>query len=54
MVSSSKIIRLSKLSNEELIKIIRDKEFEIKILKKQLKIQSKKWQDYYRHKEYKK
>ena len=48
------IIELSKLSKEELIQIIRQKEFTVNNLRKDLRTISDKWRNYYRAKEYKK
>ena len=48
------ILKLSKLTTEELIEIIRQKEFEIKNLRKELKNQRTIWCKYYQHKSWRK
>ena len=47
------ILKLSKLTTDELIKIIRQKEFEIKNLRKEIKNLNVRWRNYYRTKQYK-
>ena len=48
------ILKLSKLTTEELIEIIRQKEFEIKNLRKELKNQRIIWSRYYRQVDWRK
>lgn len=44
---------LSKLSNTELIQIIREEQQRINVLEKRIKKLDKIWKDYYRRKDYK-
>ena len=48
------ILKLSKLTTEELIEIIRQKEFEIRGLRKELKNQRIVWCRYYRQRDWRK
>ena len=43
---------MSKMSKEELIELVRQRELEIRVLKKEIKGQKVRWQSYYRDKSY--